>query len=217
MMTVRYQRINTVASISRGFTLIELLVALMIFVLLAVMSYGGLRTVLDARESFELHNDRLAALQMLFLVMGRDIEQAVDRPIRGNFGDSQPALQGGSNGLELTRGGRRNPAGLLRSQLQRIGWTLEDEQVQRLSWPVLDRAQDTEADRQTMAGQVTGLEFRFLDQQGQWRLQWPPSGNDDQQASLPRAVEVTLELEDWGTVMRVFQVVAGTPRPQGQS
>ena len=200
----------------QGFTLIELLVALLIFALLAVMSYGGLGTVLEAQQGFERHNDRLAELQMLFLVLGRDIEQAVDRPIRDGFGDPQPALQGGSDGLELTRGGRRNPAGVARSQLQRVGWMVDAGQLQRLSWGVLDRAQDSEPDRQTMIDQVTGMELRFLDQQGQWRSQWPVAGGNDKQADLPRAVEVTIELEDWGRVIRLYQVLTSKAQPEAK-
>jgi len=203
---------GTVRPGGRGFTLIELLVALLIFVLLAVMSYGGLRTVLDAQQSFEQHNDRLAELQMLFMMMGRDIEQAVNRPIRDNFGDPQAALLGGSEGLELTRGGRRNPAGMARSQLQRVGWVMDSGQLIRLSWAVLDRAQDSEAARYMMADQVQGLEFRFLDHQGQWRSQWPSvsTSNNPPPLPLPRAVEVTVELEDWGMVSRLFRLTKGS-------
>ena len=191
----------------RGFTLIELLVALVIFALLATMSYGGLRTVLDAQQRFEQHNDRLAELQMMFMMMGRDIEQTVNRPIRDEYGDTQSALLGGTEGLELTRGGRRNPAGMARSQLQRVGWVLDNGELIRLSWVALDRAQDSVAGRHSMTDQVVGLEFRFLDQQRQWRSQWPVLSNNDKQPALPRAVEVNVELEDWGTVTRLYRIM----------
>lgn len=196
---------------SRGFTLIELLVALLIFVLLAVMSYGGLRTVLDAQQSFEQHNDRLAELQLLFMIMGRDIEQTVARPIRDHYGDQLPALVGGGDGLELTRAGRRNPVGLLRSQLQRIGWIVEGEELIRLSWAVLDRAQDSEPARRVMAERVLGLELRFLDQQGQWQSQWPVSSGKNNLQTLPRAVEFNIDLQDWGRVTRLFPITSIRP------
>jgi general secretion pathway protein J len=199
---------------SRGFTLIELLVALLIFVLLAVMSYGGLRTVLDAQQGFERHSDRLAELQMLFLMMGRDIEQTVDRPIRDNFGDSQPALLGGDEGLELSRAGRRNPTGLARSQLQRVGWVFQEGQLLRQSWAVLDRAQDSEAISHVMAEQVKGLEFRFLDQQGQWGSQWPATDSSEGHPALPRAVEVNVDLDDWGMVTRLYRVSTLRSQPE---
>jgi general secretion pathway protein J len=195
-----------------GFTLIELLVALVIFVLLAVMAYGGLNRVLDARDSFERHNDRLSALQMAFMLMGRDIEQTVDRPIRDAFGDPRPALLGNDGeGLELTRDGWRNPGGFMRSKLQRIGWRLDDGRLYRLTWAVLDRAPDSEPARPVLLDHVTALTFRFLDRQGEWQDQWPPAIAEAGQTDLPRAVEVTLELEDWGEVRRLFRVLMDRP------
>jgi general secretion pathway protein J len=151
---------------------------------------------------------------MLFLIMGRDIEQTIDRSIRDIYGDSQAALLGGDAGLELTRGGRGNPAGMARSQLQRVGWVLEDGQLQRLSWAVLDQAPDSVAIRQKMAGQVQRLNLRFLDQQGQWHLQWPESSREEGEPTfLPRVVEVTVELEDWGAVTRLYRIVSSRPSP----
>jgi len=202
---------------SRGFTLIELLVALVIFVLLAVMAYGGLTRVLDARDSFERHNDRLSALQMTFMLMGRDIEQAVDRPIRDAFGDPLPALSGDQLGLELTRDGWRNPGGFMRSRLQRVGWRLDDDGLHRLAWAVVDRAPDSEPVQPVMLDQVEGLVIRFLNEQGQWFDQWPPSQANATQLDLPKAVEVTLELDDWGEIRRLFRVMTDRAQPQTTS
>jgi len=199
---------------SRGFTLIELLVALVIFVLLAVMAYGGLTRVLDARDSFERHNDRLSQLQMTFMLMGRDIEQTVDRPVRDAFGDSLPALQGDDQAVELTRDGWRNPGGFMRSQLQRVGWQLDGDRLRRLTWAVIDRAPDSEPVQPVMLDKVDSLRFRFLDEQGQWRGQWPPDVTNPSQLDLPQAVEVTLELEDWGEIRRLFRIVTDWPPAQ---
>ena len=197
-----------------GFTLIELLVALVIFALLAVMAYGGLSRVLDARDSFDRHNDRLSDLQMTFMLMGRDIEQAVDRPIRDAFGDSAPALQGDGQAVELTRDGWRNPGAFMRSQLQRVGWRLDGDQLRRMTWAVVDRAPDSEPVQPVILDKVDALAFRFLNEQGQWFDQWPPDTENATELDLPQAVEVTLELDDWGEIRRLFRVVTDRPQPQ---
>ncbi len=62
-----------------GFTLLELLIALAIFGLLSVMSYSGLKSVLDQHAGTDEAADRLGELQKLYLVMQRDIEQIVPR------------------------------------------------------------------------------------------------------------------------------------------
>lgn len=191
--------------ISGGFTLIEVLVAITIFVVMAAMAYGGLRVVLDARDSYERNNDRLADVQTFFLIMQRDIEQTVDRPIRDGFGDRQPSLTGDRNGLELTHAGLRNPAGFARSHLQRVAYVLEADTLVRLVWPVIDRAQDSEPVRSYVLEGVETVELRFLDAKHNWQTKWPADKlGDEQPAALPRAVEVSIDYRDWGRLTRLF-------------
>jgi general secretion pathway protein J len=70
-----------------GFTLLELLVALAIFAVLATMAYAALNSVLTARKQVEAKSARLSALQTALMIMERDVEQAVPRGIRDEFGD----------------------------------------------------------------------------------------------------------------------------------
>jgi general secretion pathway protein J len=192
----------------RGFTLLELLVALAIFAVLGVAAYAGLDVVLDAKDRIEAKSDQLGRLQMLFVLMGRDIEQTARRSVRDNYGDSLPALLGSNTALEFTRAGWRNPAGLRRSHLQRVAYGLTDETLTRATWDVLDRAQDSEPRTVNLLGEVTALEIRYLDGSGEWRSDWPPSAGADRPAAapLPRAIEITLEVKGWGSIMRLFRV-----------
>jgi len=195
---------------ARGFTLIELLVALSIFAVLSVMAYSGLRAVLDAREQATGLAQQLARLQMAVTVIGRDVEQSVARPVRDRFGDPLPAMvQGGEQDavLEFTRVGRRNPMARPRSDLQRVAYTLKDEELYRVTWPVLDRAQNTESHESVLLEKVKNIELRFLDKQGNWNTFWPPSGiGANSFSELPKAVEVALELENWGKITRLLPV-----------
>jgi len=195
-----------------GFTLLELLVALSIFAVLATMAYAALNSVLTARKAVEAKSARLTALQTAFMIMERDIEQAAPRKIRDEFGDEQPALQGGGVGttvLTLTRDGWRNPLGLVRSNLQRVAYQFNDKQLIRQSWGILDRAPDTQAYSEVLLDEVTTVEVRFLDRDGQWSGYWPPqTGNVQQQAVVPppRAIEVSVDVEGWGRITRLFRV-----------
>lgn len=193
----------------KGFTLLELLVALAIFGLLATMSYSGLRAVLEQQSGTEAEAERLAELQKVYTLMQRDIEQTVDRPIRDEFGDTQPALLGGDT-LQLTRGGWSNPAARTRSSLQRVGYAFEDDELVRYSWSVLDRAQDSEPLRQPLTASIEQLQLRYLAANNEWREQWPdviPSADSETPPSiLPRAVEVTLEHTHYGQLVWLFQL-----------
>ncbi len=191
-----------------GFTLIELVVALAIFALLSIMAYGSLRVVLDARENTEEQAERLAALQLAFTVIGRDLEQAVNRPVRDEFGDRTAAMAGTGAQIEFTRAGWRNPAGLRRSELQRISYILDGDTLRRLSWPVLDRVQSSAPFDTVLLEGVQEIEIRFLDSQDQWLSFWPaPEAGTPAASALPRAVEISVDTEHWGRITRLFRTV----------
>ena len=79
----------------RGFTLLELMIAITIFSVIATFVYAGLGVVLDTKQQTEQHLNRLAKLQLGLHLLQRDIEQAVNRPVRDQYGDSLPALKSG--------------------------------------------------------------------------------------------------------------------------
>jgi general secretion pathway protein J len=207
-------------NMSQGFTLLELLVALAIFSLIAVMAYGGLETVLNQQARTQENAESLAALQKTYLVMQRDIEQMVPRPIRDEYGDSQPALIG-TTLFQFTRGGWNNPANHPRSTLQRVGYSLQDQQLMRYAWMVLDRAQDSAPVQQPLASDIKSMQVRYLDQTGDWQEQWPPlqagsnpGTNPSQPGNItganpmdyPKAIEITLEHARFGTLVWLFQL-----------
>lgn len=216
-----------VHSRDKGFTLLELLVAMSIFALLSIMAYAGLDTVLDTRRILEENMDRLSEVQKSVLFISRDIRQIVDRGIRDEYGDYQPALSASSLNvgldtpiIEFTHSGYSNPLGAKRSHLQRIAYHLKDNVLYRDSWQVLDRAQDSRPYKARLCSNVESVGFRYLDEKGEWHTQWPPVNNaTGAQATgqpngtatagatrLPQAVEFRLKLSDWGTITRLLQL-----------
>ncbi len=217
----------------RGFTLLELLVAVGVFAVMSVMAYGGLKTVLDSRQQTDAQAKRLAAVQLTFMRLERDIEQMTARGIRDEFGDVKAPLLTVSNSdvvVEFTHTGWSNPTNAPRSHLQRVGYALKDKQLLRAYWLVLDRAQDSKPIQTAMLDKVKNVEWRFMDNAGKWQTQWPPATTASPQpqtptppgqtlSQLPRAVEVTLELDDLGRLTRLFSVPGDRPAvstPAGQ-
>ncbi|MGD8936953.1 MAG: type II secretion system minor pseudopilin GspJ [Thiogranum sp.] len=194
---------------SRGFTLLELLVAVAIFALVGAMAYGGLQQILDQNEHTRVQSQRLSDLQKAYAIIQRDLEQLTGRKIRNEFGDTIDALVGGSgfNGVEFSRAGHANPAGFLRSDIQRVAYVPDQETLLRRTWRVLDRAQDSQPDEQILVEGMQRFSVRFLDQANEWQDQWPPqvaqvgtNGGD----GMPKAIEVQLELDDLGILNWLF-------------
>jgi len=190
----------------KGFTLLELLVALAIFSMLSMMAYGGLQTVIETRKSSQFSSERLSQVQLAVLSITNDLRQAVLRTIRDKQGDYLFAMQSdvnGDNQLEWSRLGYRNPARLKRSHVQRVAYLNKEQKIYRMTWPVLDRAQDTTPQHREILNNVVSMEWRFLNQENRWLSSWPETGDQSAATRLPRAVEVNIELEDWGKIRRL--------------
>ena len=200
---------------ARGFTLLELIVVLAIFSVMSVMAYGGLASVLTARERVLQSFERTTALQKAYVRLRNDLQQLRARPARDGFGQPQPALQVTPEGaVEFTRSGWRNPLGQPRSALERLAYRLDDDgRLLRVSWRALDRAQDAPVSEAVVLEQVEEVRWRFLEGT-EWRDSWPPDGGGGTTAldAAPRAVELLLILKDLGEVRLLFSASNGTPR-----
>lgn len=191
----------------QGFTLLELLVALSIFSILSVMAYGGLQTVISTKNSTQQAADRIAEVQLAMTRISSDLRQALPRKIRSEHGDFLHAMQSSQNSDEAmawTRGGYRNPAQLKRSNIQRVGYKLKEKNLVRITWPVLDRAQDTESMETEILTKLESIEWRFLNDVDEWLSTWPEEGEKAEFNPLPKAVELTFELNDWGKIRRLI-------------
>ena len=194
----------------QGFTLLELLVALAIFSILSVMAYGGLKTVINSKQANQAVSDRLAEVQMAMLRITNDLRQAVPRKIRNEFGDTLYAMQINQNNddsLEWSRAGYRNPAQLVRSHLQRVAYKFDHHTLQRITWPVLDRSVDTKEIQTEVLNKVESLHWRFLNSQNEWITSWPGEADKAEDYPLPKAVEINLELQEWGKIRRLIILV----------
>lgn len=195
-----------------GFTLIEVLVAVAIFGVLTTLSVMTISQTLSSVEFLSDRMDRLQAVQRTIRYLGGDLMQAVPRPVRDELGDGfLPAMRtdpGSIFALELTHGGWSNPAGLPRGTLQRSAYRLEEGELIRYHWTVLDRTFANEPIETVLLDDVESLLFRYLQANGEWIEQWPPVTVQGAASYRlrPRAVEIVLTLQDEGEIRRVLEV-----------
>ena len=198
---------------AHGFTLLEVLVAVVIFGIISVLAYGGFNQLSAQSTIVETNAVRTRAIQATVQRMTEDFAMLEPRPVREPLGEQiEPALRAGGTRtdtlLDLTRSGWTNPAGLTRSTLQRVTYRLQDNKLERAYWNALDRTMTTEPTTAVLVDKVKTASFRFMDQHQAWHEQWPPLGYSGADAARlrPIAVEITLDLEDWGKLVRLVEV-----------
>jgi general secretion pathway protein J len=138
---------------------------------------------------------------------------------------------GSSSGAQplvaLTRAGWTNPNGLQRSGLQRVLYYFQDGTLRREYFTVLDPTQSSQAVRRDLMSHLKSVSLRFMDVQTggvkqlqpnsgaaasasgiNWSPIWPPINNAGQNMLRyrPVAVEITLETEDWGKIVRYVEI-----------
>lgn len=193
-----------------GFTLLEVLVAMAIFSIVAYMSYGGFDAVLKQQQILEQSSARLRNVQFAVRQLVTDFGQMQPRPIREELGEgARGALIADGRELlaaELSRAGWANPLGRNRPTLQRVAYRVEEGVLIRSYWPVLDRLLEEEPAEIELLDGIVEFRLRFLATGEEWIEVWPDPGLPPDPRLLPRAVEIVLELEDWGEITRIVEI-----------
>jgi len=191
--------------------LIEVLVALALFGVLSALAYMTLGQTLNNSDMLNERMDRLQSIQRTMTYLSTELLQAAPRPIRSDLGQDEPALRSSfaaEFALELTHSGWPNSAGVPRSTQQRTAYRIEDDELIRYHWNVLDRTVNNIPVATVLMEDLESLTFRFLQSNGDWSDQWPPlnvqAGSNT--SSLPRAVQITLILPDEGELTRMVEV-----------
>lgn len=195
-----------------GFTLIEFIVATAVLAIMGGVAYAGWfnvnRIAIRSQETVDRYDD----LQRTFYWFSQDFEQIVQRDTVDELGGKRKSLEISEAGeylIEITRGGWTNPALLQmppRSDLQRVAYYIDSEnRLLRRYWYHVDRFDGASFNDRLLLTNMAALTFRFFDSSGEWKNKWPPEEITDEEFNrMPLAIETTVELEDMGSVRRLF-------------
>ena len=204
-----------------GFTLLEMLIALGVFAVIGVMSSQILSGIVDLSDTVRDRSEELEELQRAMFIISRDVEQMARRPVRDAFGDSTAAIIIGEPLIEFTRRGWQNPLRSPRSELQRVAYTVDDGDLVRQFWPLLDRGPDTEPIDQVLLRGVADVEFLAHASRGEEpsageregpapRTQevryWPVAVDADDDGNALEAIELRLDHAVYGRLERLWTV-----------
>ncbi len=207
---------------AKGFTLLEVLVAVALTAIMGVIAYGFLNSAIDAQRGYSLSAKRLDEVNLFFSLLSRDLLHVVNREITNEYGEKEAPLAGGLHSqyvLTLSRSGYPNPRNLPRSELQRIAYGLNDTSIERVAWQALDRVDSEDAYKAIALEGVERFEIRFIrssdvivdrdDVAKDWLNAWGAMGqlaNSEVPSGLPAAIEVLVELQNFGEVRRLFSL-----------
>ena len=205
---------------ARGITLIELVVALAIFGLVAVLGLQALTGTVRLRDDLGVRADRAEGLDRATALLRADLDAVMPLlfyPPDG--GRPQSALARTGSGLALSLGGQPRLDRPGAPGTARVEWAVADGQLQRRAWSALYplRADQAGPFVPVLDG-VSGLTLRSYWPDLGWidglrPAQAPaiapsvPAGDRDLAVgvsvysdTLPRAIEVTLQTRDYGTL-----------------
>ena len=106
--------------------------------------------------------------------------------------------------------GWANPAGIQRPTLERVQYVIENGVLRRENWRVLDPTLDDQTVPRKLLDRVRGVKLRYMDQARIWHdlagTERDPGNTRVSLRQRPLAIEVTLDLEDYGVISRVIEV-----------
>lgn len=191
----------------QGFTLLEVLIALFVFTILSTILVGALHSVMNAVSGTEAKAEKLRNLQIALIMLSRDVEQTINRPILDSNGGEELAFRGSPRSFTFTHTGYANPVGSVsKSSLQRTQYFWDEDKLLRATWDVLDQAPKSQARTRAILEQVTNANFQYLDEAGRFNNNWPPDGEGNE--AIPRAVKINLTLSHWGKISQIYAISA---------
>lgn len=192
-----------------GFTLLEILVALFVFAVASTLLVSALHHIMAVESATAQRAGRLREAQMALLLLSRDVEQAVDRPIINAAGQEEASFIGTPHGFTLTRMGNNVVLGPKADvfippmqPMRRVRYYHDNGVLWRMTWPSLDQGSPSQPNHRPLLFMVSLAQFDYLDEKGHFQGRWPPperKGN-----ALPRAVRAHLTISQWGEIKQLY-------------
>ncbi len=216
----------------QGFTLIEVIIAIGVTVVVGAIAATSISRSVDMKQTLEQTLEELNAVETFWQVLITDLNHAANRRLPSasvSLGERPSAFMGGDPNasgsnyllgakvLFFARDGWSNPLQQQRSDLQRVAYRYEEGRLWRDYWAELNQPLDQPPiGSRLLIENLEEIRVRFLSVEadkvvgGPWQDTWPAndgrSGEGNNAWPLPAAVEVTVSLEGYGEVQRIFSL-----------
>lgn len=196
---------------SNGFTLIEIMVSVVIFSIIATISYRVITSLVKTKEIVDETQQKWGDISLMNSNLEMSIHRLIPLTVRDNNGGILPALYGKERlsgvydaQLEMTLSGYIGDNVLGVKPPKRVGYRFYKDTIYLVTWPVLNRALNSVPEIDVLVGNVENFEVLYLYDNGQWNKQWPPEGGNLDE--LPVALQIRLGLKSGESEVRTWSL-----------
>ena len=182
---------------------------MVIFTIMSTLVFGGLSSIVKSREATTLELNTLTNMQVAFAIIERDVRQAVNRSSRNIAGEKIPAFMGSNSDdrfLKLIRLRKSNKLQFNNMPLERVYYSVEESTLFRHTWKVIDIAVEGLPIKFAILKNISKVSVAFLNQKLAWKPTWTSEKKLIIGEELPRAVKITLEMENGEMFTRLFAI-----------
>lgn len=198
-------------TIVKGFTLIELMIAVIIFSVIAVVSYRMITSLVITNEVASSAQNKWGDLSLVMSSFSNMRERVIPLVGRDQEGNILPAIYGkaGLSGmydsqLEATLSGTVGDPVFGNNPPKRVGYRFYRGSLYLVNWPFLNRVLTTRPEINLFIDNVQNFEVTYLYPDNQWRNAWPPDGGDP--TIFPRAIKILLSLKSGESIERSWNL-----------
>ena len=223
----------------RGFTLIEMIVAVTVLVTMSALAAATITAAMRSDEVAQDNQEEMRRLDRTWLTLENDLRHALGYELSSYDQTRLPAmLADDSEDYQLTflRGGNSNRLYAYRSELMRVAYKFDEQELIRFSWADPANPEEDLAQQRLLLRDIEGIDFEFLPasatstEDSAWVDAWPngrqsnsgptvvnTSGQNTtaaapkapQAGALPLAVKVRLRLTEEYEIERLFVLAPG--------
>ena len=192
---------------NKGFTLIELMVAIMIFAIIAVISYRTLSALITTKSVIENAQAKWGGVSKAIDRMSIYCNKALPLTILDGGGAPLPAVLGKNklsgnfdSQLEMTTSGFVGDLSYGSTPPRRVGFRYANGKLFLAIWPVLNRVPGSKPDMILLSDQIAVFNVKYLYQDRQWYDTWPLNVND--YTNLPFAIKMYIKMNSGEEITR---------------
>lgn len=197
---------------NKGFTLIEIIVAVVIFAIIATVSYRIISSLVKTKQIVDETQNKWGSLSLINSNLEMSVHRLIPLVVRDSNGAILPSLYGKDKlsstydaQLEMTLSGTIGDEVLGVKPPKRLGYRFFHGSLYLVTWPVLNRALTTTPEIDLLLDNVSVFDIDYLYQDGKWYPTWPPENGDA--SALPVAIKLNLVLNSGESIVRQWSLL----------